>query len=75
MLNTYNMKKLNLNLGQIGEMLSNEQMKRIIGGNDGYGCTSECSTDLDCVTEYGAEYQKCTLSMCDDLRTKYYVCT
>jgi len=74
------MKKLNLKLGGIKEMLSREQMKKVVGG-DGYGyggggpsCTSTCQSNADCSAN--PQYKTCTLSVCSmDSRTYYHVCT
>lgn len=43
------MKRLKLDLTGIGKMLSKEQMKLVIGGND-YGSYVPCSTVEDCAT-------------------------
>lgn len=43
----YLMKKLNLQLGSIKEMLTKEQMKKIVGGYDD-PCDDECESDADC---------------------------
>ena len=45
-----NMKKLNLKLGSIKEMLTKEQMKRIVGGYD--PCKNECETTQDCYPNF-----------------------
>ena len=47
------MKKLNLKLGGIGEMLSREQMKKVVGGNYGVcptPTTNNCSDKCPCST-------------------------
>ena len=42
------MKKLSLKMKGIGEMLTREQMKNVLGGEgiEGGGCRNECGTDL-----------------------------
>jgi len=60
------MKKLNLKLGGIKEMLSREQMKKVVGGygyDGGGGCgTSECSSNSDCSTTYPTCHKTTCLS-------------
>ncbi|SRR5690348_9905927 len=52
------MKKLKLDLAGIGELLSKEQMKLVMGGGDDYGSygdAKKCTTNQDC-----GDGQKCT---------------
>ncbi|GAA4102812.1 hypothetical protein GCM10022392_30000 [Mucilaginibacter panaciglaebae] len=44
------MKKLQLKLGGIKEMLTREEMKKVFGGSGSAdpGCKSSCSNDSDC---------------------------
>lgn len=59
------MKKLNFKLGGIGEMLTKDQMKKVVGG---YGdCFDECSIE-PCPTG-----QTCTTVACGG-QTTYQMC-
>lgn len=42
------MKKLNLQLDSIKEMLTKEQMKKIVGGYGSTGCVNTCNSDCPC---------------------------
>jgi hypothetical protein len=42
------MKKLNLQLDSIKEMLTKEQMKKIVGGYGSTGCINTCNSDCPC---------------------------
>jgi len=57
------MKKLNLQLGSIKEMLTKEQMKKVAGG---YGCyTGNCmDVTVDCICTDQSSFQ-CTFNSCD----------
>ncbi len=72
------MKKLNLKLEGIGEMLTKDQMKRVLGGDygggGGYGdlCKTECVSNSDCDNTNGYPY--CNTAYCPD-GTTFYVCT
>lgn len=69
------MKKLNLNLKGIGEMLTKEQMRSVVGGDYGNDpCKSECASDVDCARypstphckETGVYGSSCRVKLCLD---------
>jgi len=68
------MKKLNLKLGGIKEMLSREQMKKVTGGDDGYGygggswatCRDECAYNYQCASN------NCNLARCSN--GTFFIC-
>jgi hypothetical protein len=74
------MKKLNLKLGGIKEMLSREQMKKVVGG-DGYGYNNTGSSTITCtaiVYSGGSSYSSTgactggyTLEQCNQHGTNY----
>jgi|GEM_PF-6483621 len=58
------MKKLNLKLGSIKEMLTKEQMKKVVGGG-GYGCMfgeipCNCRNTTFCVSSLSECIMLCT---------------
>lgn len=69
------MKKLNLKLKGIGEMLGREQLKRIVGGYDAEPiCEDECTTASDCPTPTaGQPAYSCIQTACGG-QEKYWTC-
>lgn len=69
------MKKLNLKLGGIKEMLTREQMKKVVGGYGGY---SSCFLRCDQSSSEGSTVTACdaaTLKTCGDTSNAVCVCT
>ncbi len=66
------MRKLNLKLGGIREMLSREQMKKVVGGYGSGDCSSGCTSNSDC----SAPYPNCTSVICtNESKSVFKECT